>query len=91
MPERQYTAHGIRLLTDLTIRQTIMRTTLIKWLITVVMTLVIPISAVVYWGATNLRGKLCIALTGLLINVVLAFWYSWLDRRPKNVSDWLRH
>jgi len=67
-----------------------MRTTLLKWLITVVMTLVIPMSAVVYWGATNLRGKLSIALTGLLINVVLAFWYSWLDRRPRNLRDWLR-
>ena len=68
-----------------------MLTTLTKWLITVVMTAVIPITGIIYWGTTNLRGKLCIALTGLLINVLLALWYSWLDRRPKNVSDWLNH
>lgn len=68
-----------------------MTTTLIKWLITVVITGVIPVTGIIYRGATNLRGKLCIALTGLLINVLLAFWYSWLDRRPKNFTDWLRH
>ncbi len=64
---------------------------LTKWLITVVMTLVIPITGIIYWGATNSRGKLCIVLTGLLINSGLAFWYSWLDRRPKSFTDWLRH
>lgn len=68
-----------------------MLTTLTKWLITVVMTAVIPITGIIYWGASNLRGKLCIALTGLFINVLLAFWYSWLDRRPKNFTDWLNH
>ncbi len=84
-------AYGTGLLADLITQQTTMRTTLVKWLITVAMTLVIPISAVVYWGATNLKGKLCIALTGLLINLALAFWYSWLDRRPSNLRDWLSH
>lgn len=68
-----------------------MLTTLTKGLITIVMTAVIPITGIIYWGATNIRGKLCIALTGLLINVVLAFWYSWLDRRPRSFTDWLRH
>lgn len=68
-----------------------MLTILVKWLIPAVMTAVIPVSAVVYWGATNLKGKLSIALTGLLINLVLAFWYSWLDRRPKNWKDWWSH
>lgn len=68
-----------------------MANTLTKWLITIVMTLVIPITGIIYWGATNLKGKLCIALTGILINVGLAFWYSWLDRRPKSFTDWLRH
>jgi hypothetical protein len=68
-----------------------MLTSLTKWLITVVMTLVNPITGFVYWGATNLRGKLCIAATGLLINIVLGFWYSWLDRRPRSFTDWLRH
>ena len=68
-----------------------MLTLLTKWLITVVMTLVIPITGIIYWGAANLRGKLCIALTGLLINAGLALWYSWLDRRPKGWADWLRH
>ena len=68
-----------------------MFTSLIKWLITIVMTGSVPITGIVYWGATNLKGKLSIALTGLLINLGLAFWYSWLDRRPKNLSDWLSH
>lgn len=66
-----------------------MVTTLTKWLITVVMTGVVPITGIVYWGATDLRGKLSIALTGLLIDVALACWYVWLDRRPKNFIDWL--
>jgi hypothetical protein len=68
-----------------------MLTTLTKWVITVAMTGVIPITGIIYWGATSLRGKVCIALTGLFINVALAFWYSWLDYRPKNFTDWLRH
>ena len=68
-----------------------MFSTLTKWLITVVMTGVIPVTGIIYWGAPTLRGKLCIALTGLLINGLLAFWHSWLDRRPKNVIDWLNH
>lgn len=68
-----------------------MANTLTKWLITVVMTAVIPVTGIIYWGATSLRGRLCISLIGLAINVVLAFWYSWLDRRPKNVTDWLEH
>jgi len=68
-----------------------MRTALIKSLITMVMTVSSPITGVIYWGATNVRGKLCIVLTGLLVHLGLAFWYSWLDRRPKNISDWLGH
>ncbi|GEM_PF-4297523 len=68
-----------------------MLTSLGKWLISIVMTLVIPVTGIIYWGATNLRGKLCIALTGLLINIGLAFWYSWLEHRPKNFTDWLRN
>ena len=68
-----------------------MLNTLVKWLITAIMTGVIPVTGIVYWGATTLRGKLCIALTGLLINSLLALWYSWLDRQPKNFADWLRH
>ena len=68
-----------------------MANTLTKWLITIVMMLIIPITGIIYWGATNLKGKLCITLTGILINVGLAFWYSWLDRRPKSFTDWLRH
>ena len=67
-----------------------MLTSLTKWLITVVMTLAIPITGIIYWGATNFRGKLCIVLTGLLINTGLAFWYSWLDGRPRSFTDWLR-
>ena len=69
----------------------IMTATLTKWLITVVMTGVIPVTGIIYWGATNMRGKLSIAVTGLLVNVVLAFFYSWLDCRPKSFTDWLKH
>lgn len=72
-------------------QQKAMANTLTTWLITVVMTAVIPVTGIIYWGATSLRGRLCIALTGLLIYLVLAFWYSWLDRHPKNFTDWLRH
>ncbi|GAB3992063.1 hypothetical protein GCM10028807_24310 [Spirosoma daeguense] len=68
-----------------------MFTTLTKWLITLVMMGVILTTGIVYLGATQPRGKLCIILTGLLINAGLAFWYSWLDRRPKSVTDWLKH
>lgn len=64
-----------------------MAITLTKWLVTIVMTGVIPITGIIYWGATNLKGKLCIALTGLLVNVLLAFFYSWLDCRLKNFAD----
>ena len=63
-----------------------MAITLTKWLVTIVMTGVIPITGIIYWGATNLRGKLCIALTGLLVNVLLTFFYSWLDCRLKNFA-----
>lgn len=65
--------------------------TLLKWLITVVMTLNLPITGIIYWGATQLTGKLSIVFTGLLVHVVLAFWYSWLNHRPKSVTDWLDH
>ena len=65
--------------------------TLLKGLITIVMMGVIPVTGILYWGATNLKGKLSIALTGLLIYVLLAFWYSWLKRRPRNFTDWLKH
>lgn len=68
-----------------------MLTSLVKWLITVVMTLIIPVTGIVYWGAANLKGKLCITLTGVLINIGLALCYSWLDRRPKSFTDWIRH
>lgn len=64
---------------------------MIKWLIIAVMLIVIPTTGIMYWGATNLRGKLCISLTGLLIYVVLAFGYSWLSLRSKNFVDWLKH
>jgi hypothetical protein len=60
---------------------------LTKWLITIVMTGIVPVTGIIYWGANNLRGRLCITLMGLLINVVLAYWYSWLDGRPRNCTD----
>ena len=62
---------------------------LTKWLITIVMTSVIPVTGIIYWGATHLSGKLSIALTGLLIDVGLVLWYVWLDRHPKQFTDWL--
>lgn len=68
-----------------------MANTLAKWVITIVMTLLIPVTGIIYWGATNSRGKLCIVLIGVLTYTGLAFWYSWLERWPKSFADWLEN
>lgn len=64
---------------------------LIKLLITAVMTGIIPVTGVIYVGATNWNGKLSILLVGLLSYVLLAFYYSWLAHRPTSLRDWLEH
>ena len=64
---------------------------ILKLLITVVATLIIPTTGVIYLGATNIIGRLSITLTGLLVYFSLAFWYSWLHHRPTSFRDWLRN
>ena len=63
---------------------------LLKFLVFVVMMGVIPATGIMYWGATNLTGKVSIVSTGALLYVSLAFFYSWLSLRPKSFKDWLR-
>lgn len=66
-------------------------TTLIKFLIVVVMFGVIPVTALIYFGASNLTGKMSILSTGILLYLSLGFSYSWLSLRPANFKDWLKH
>ncbi|RZM18769.1 MAG: hypothetical protein EOO88_39845 [Pedobacter sp.] len=66
-----------------------MLATLTKWLIQLVAIASVASTGIVYWGATTWRGKLGIALSGLLIYLSLAIWSVWLDRRPTKFIDWL--
>lgn len=58
-----------------------------KLAITLVASMVIPITGVIYLGATNLTGKLSILGTGLFVYFSLAVWYSLLTHRPAGICD----
>lgn len=60
-----------------------------KVIVTISMTVVWLITLVVVLGATTDRGRLSILLSGILINGVLAVYYSCIGRRPANLKQWL--
>ena len=62
-----------------------------KFALTFIASMVIPITGVVYVGATNLTGKLAVMGTGLFVYCSLAIWYSILHDRPTSFHDWLQH
>nr|WP_293839169.1 hypothetical protein [uncultured Arsenicibacter sp.] len=65
-----------------------------KWVkasIAPVMALVFLITGCMFTQATALNGQIAIIGSGLLINCVLAFIYSWLTHKPRSFSDWLNH
>lgn len=66
-------------------------TRIMKLIVTVVATLIIPVTGVICLGATNVIGRLSITSTGLFLYVSLAFWYSWLHHKPTSFRDWLQH
>ena len=68
-----------------------MKTKLLKLAITLAMMAAIVATLVAYMGATNLKGKASIILTGLLITVSLAVVHSWLTLRPVSFREWLKH
>ncbi|QJW90265.1 hypothetical protein HNV11_13210 [Spirosoma taeanense] len=63
---------------------------LLKFMIVVVMTGIIPVTGIIYWGATNLTGKASILSTGTLLYFSLAFCHSWLSVQPASFRDWLK-
>lgn len=60
--------------------------------------IVITLLMVVVWGwtlfmsisATHLRGRLASLGIGILINVVLAVYYSYLVKRPRTFREWFK-
>lgn len=66
-------------------------TTLLKFLILVVMFVSIPVTTVIYFGATNLAGKISILSIGILLYLLSGFYYSWLSLAPAGFKDWLKH
>ncbi|WP_040005643.1 hypothetical protein [Fibrisoma limi] len=63
---------------------------LLKFLLVLAMIAVTPITGIIYWGATNVTGKVSILLTGTLLYILLAFYHSWLSVHPTSFRDWLK-
>ncbi|GAB3889200.1 hypothetical protein [Spirosoma agri] len=61
-----------------------------KGLVTVLMVLTWLIMFGTLIGAPSLKGKIAIVSTALLINGMLAIYYSCLNRRPANLKEWFR-
>ncbi len=66
-------------------------TTLLKFLLVVFMAIVIIITAIIYLGAGSITGKISILTSGVLVYILMGFYYSWLALSPASFKDWLKH
>ncbi len=65
--------------------------TLLKFIIAVVMVAIIPVTAVIYFGATNPTGKISILTIGILLYLLLGFYHSWISIVPRSFREWLKN
>jgi hypothetical protein len=63
--------------------------TIKKIAVTVGMMVVWSITITIAFGASNLLGLLSIVGTGVVVNAILAIYYSCIDRRPNSFQEWL--
>lgn len=58
--------------------------------------ILITVGMILVWGwtifmgtfVTNVRGRVASWTIGILINVLLALYYSYIDKRPKSIREW---